>query len=191
LHEHDKARFEQAVLPHLSAAFRLARWLTRSDHDAEEVVQEAYLRACRFFGRFHGEDGRGWLLAVVRNTAYTFLKRHRLDRLRIPFDEQRHDSGVLAMNPERLFLQKATAELLREALEELPAAYREAVILRDLEGFSYKEIAAITGVPMGTVMSRLTRGRERLQRVLGATQGYGRGKSADVTGPHGAAAGLT
>jgi RNA polymerase sigma-70 factor (ECF subfamily) len=167
LHEHEKrARFEHAVLPHLGAAFRLARWLTRNDHDAEDVVQEAYLRAYRSFGRFHGEDGRAWLLAVVRNTCYTFLKQHRAHELMTSFDEQVHGTGSDAMNPERLFLQKANAEILRGALEELPVPYREAVILRELEGCSYKEIAAVTEVPMGTVMSRLTRGRERLADIL-------------------------
>jgi RNA polymerase sigma-70 factor (ECF subfamily) len=167
LHEHDKqARFEQAVLPHLGAAYRLARWLTRNDHDAEDVVQEAYLRAYKFFGRFHGEDGRAWLLAVVRNTCYTWLKQHRAHELMASFDEQVHGTGSDAMNPERLFLQKANAEMLRGALEELPVAYREVVILRELEGCSYKEIAAIADIPLGTVMSRLTRGRERLQQVL-------------------------
>jgi len=167
LHEHEKrARFEQAVLPHLGAAFRLARWLTRNNHDAEDAVQEAYLRAYKSFGRFHGEDGRAWLLAVVRNTCYTFLKQHRGHELMTSFDEQIHSTGSDAMNPERLFLQKATGEMLREALEELPVVYREAVVLRELEGCSYKEIAAIAEVPLGTVMSRLTRGRERLQQVL-------------------------
>jgi RNA polymerase sigma factor (sigma-70 family) len=167
LHEHDKqARFEQAVLPHLDAAFRLARWLTRNDHDAEDVVQEAYLRAYKFFGRFHGEDGRAWLLAVVRNTCYTWLKQHRAHELMTSFDEQIHGTGSDAMNPERLFLQKASAETVRTALEELPVVYREVVILRELEGCSYKEIAAIADIPLGTVMSRLTRGRERLHQVL-------------------------
>jgi RNA polymerase sigma-70 factor (ECF subfamily) len=167
LHEHDKqARFAQAVLPHLDAAFRLARWLTRNDHDAEDVVQEAYLRAYKSFGRFHGEDGRAWLLAVVRNTCYTWLKHHRAHELMVPFDEQVHGTGSDAMNPERLFLRKTNAEVLRAALEELPVAYREVVILRELEGCSYKEIAAIADVPLGTVMSRLTRGRDRLQQVL-------------------------
>jgi RNA polymerase sigma-70 factor (ECF subfamily) len=166
LHEHDKARFEQAILPHLGAAYRLARWLTRNDHDAADVVQEAYLRACKFFGGFHGEDGRAWLLAVVRNTCLTWLRQHPARERLTPFDEQIHGTGSDAMNPERLFLQKAEAEMLRAALEELPAAYREVVILRELEGYSYKEIAAVADIPMGTVMSRLTRGRERLLRVL-------------------------
>lgn len=167
MHEHDKhARFEQAVLSHLGAAFRLARWLIRNDHDAEDVVQEAYLRAYKSFGLFRTEDGRAWLLAVVRNTCYTWLKRHRSRGPTTSFDEQVHGTGSVVMNPERLFFQKANGEMLRAALEELPVAYREVLILRELEGCSYKEIAAIADIPLGTVMSRLTRGRERLQQVL-------------------------
>jgi RNA polymerase sigma-70 factor (ECF subfamily) len=167
LPDHDsQTPFEQAALPHLGAAYRLARWLTRNDHDAEDVVQEAYLRAYRSFGRFHGGDGRAWLLAVVRNTCYTWLRRHRGHEPTTPFDEQVHSTGTDAMNPERLFLQKATGEMIRAAMEELPAAYREVLVLRELEGCSYKEIAVIADIPLGTVMSRLTRARERLQQVL-------------------------
>jgi RNA polymerase sigma-70 factor (ECF subfamily) len=167
LHDRDKhAQFEQATLPHLEAAYRLARWLTRNGHDAEDVVQEAYLRAYKSFGRFQGGDGRAWLLSVVRNTCYTWLKHHRRRDVTMPFDEQLHSVGDDAMNPERLFLQKANGEMLRAALEELPLPYREVLILRELEGYSYKEIASIASIPLGTVMSRLTRARERLQQAL-------------------------
>ena len=162
-----RARFEQVVMPHLSAAYNLARWLTRNDHDAEDLVQEAYLRAYKFFDRFHGGDGRPWLLAVVRNTCYTWLKQHRGRELTAPFDEEIHGGGSDALNPEKLLLQKTTREALHEALEELPIVFREVVVLRDLQGFSYKEIASIVDVPLGTVMSRLTRGRSRLQQCLG------------------------
>jgi RNA polymerase sigma-70 factor (ECF subfamily) len=165
--EHDRlARFEQAVLPHLPAAYNLARWLTRNDHDAEDVVQEAYLRAYRSFDRFRGADGRAWLLAVVRNTCFTWLKQNRAHELATPFDEALH-SPEADTGPERRLLQQASADLLREALGELPAEFREVLVLRELEGLSYKEIAAVADVPLGTVMSRLTRARARLQRCLG------------------------
>jgi RNA polymerase sigma-70 factor (ECF subfamily) len=162
-----RARFEQVAMPHLSAAYNLARWLTRNDHDAEDLVQEAYLRAYKFFDAFHGGDGRPWLLAVVRNTCYTWLKQHRGRELTASFDEAIHGSGSDALNPEKLLLQKTTRQMLHEALEELPIVFREVVVLRDLQGFSYKEIASIVDVPLGTVMSRLTRGRSRLQQCLG------------------------
>lgn len=162
-----RARFEQVVMPHLTAAYNLARWLTRNDHDAEDLVQEAYLRAYKFFDRFQGGDGRPWLLAVVRNTCYTWLKQHRARELAVAFDEEIHGVGSDALNPEKLLLQKATRQMLHEALEELPVVFREVVVLRDLQGFSYKEIASIVNVPLGTVMSRLTRARGRLQQYLG------------------------
>src|SRR5260370_2047982 len=154
------------MLPHLPAADRLDRWLLRSEHDAEDVVQEAYLRAFKSFGRFHGTDGRPWLLAVVRNACYSWLNRHR-GRDTAPFDDRLHDGGSESMNPERLYMQKATGELLRAALDELPEDAREVLVLRELEGYSYKEIAAITDTALGTVMSRLARARERLRLVLG------------------------
>jgi len=164
-----QARFEQAVLPHLDAAYNLARWLTRNEHDAEDVVQEAYLRAYRFFDGFHGGDGRPWLLTVVRNTCYTWLKRNRPPTPTAPFDEAVHAADE-TFNPEALFLQGAAREMLHDALGELPTEFREAVVLRELEGLSYKEIAAVTEAPLGTVMSRLARGRgllrERLARRL-------------------------
>jgi RNA polymerase sigma-70 factor (ECF subfamily) len=154
------------MLPHLPAAYRLARWLLHNDHDAEDVVQDAYLRAFKSFGRFHGDDGRSWLLAVVRNACYTWLGRRRGREATASFDDRLHDGGSDAMNPERLFLQKANGELLRSALEELPVEFREVVVLRELEGYSYKEIAAVADMPLGTVMSRLARARERLRHIL-------------------------
>ncbi len=153
-------------MPHLGAAYNLARWLTRNDTDAEDLVQEAYLRAYKFFDRFHGEDARPWLLAVVRNTCYTWLKQHHGHAPAMPFDEEVHGSASESLDPERQLQLKATKELLHQALEELPPEFREVVILRELEGYSYKEIAAIVGVPLGTVMSRLTRARDRLQQCL-------------------------
>jgi RNA polymerase sigma-70 factor (ECF subfamily) len=159
------ARFEQVILPHLDAAYNLARWLTRDDHDAEDTVQEAYLRAYQFFGGFRGTDGRAWLLAVVRNTCYTWLEKNRPRVPETTFDEARHGAAGAA-GPEALLLQKEERERLRRALEELPAEFREVIVLRELEGLTYKEIAAIIGAPLGTVMSRLARARERLQQVL-------------------------
>ena len=163
---HDETtRFERAVLPHLGAAYNLARWLTGNDHDAEDVVQEAFLRAFRFFDRCHGEV-RSWLLAVVRNTCYTWLKRHRGHEAQAtPFDEAVHAPDESA-EPLALLLRKAEREQLRAALEELPLEQREVMVLRELEGLSYKEVAAIAEVPLGTVMSRLARARKALLECL-------------------------
>ncbi len=165
-----QTHFEEAVLTHLDAAYNLARWLMRDGHDAEDMVQEAMLRAFRFFDRFQGGDSKAWLLAVVRNTCYTRLKENRARDLMTSFDERIHGIAKEDSSPEYLFLQKATTESLREVLEELPAEYREILVLRELEGFSYKEIATIADIPLGTVMSRLTRARTRLQQLLGQRQ---------------------
>jgi RNA polymerase sigma-70 factor (ECF subfamily) len=165
LQEQNKnSRFEQTVLPHLDAAYNLARWLTRNDTDAEDVVQEAYLRAFKFFGGFHGDNSRAWLLKIVRNSCYTWLQQHRVHELATEFDETLH-SGE-SETPELLVLQTVNTQVLKRALEALPPEFREAVILRELEGFSYKEIASIAEVPVGTVMSRLARARKRLQQGL-------------------------
>jgi RNA polymerase sigma factor (sigma-70 family) len=159
-------RFEQAILPHLPAAYNLARWLTRNDHDAEDVVQEAYVRAFRFFEGFHGGESRPWLLAIVRHTCYTWLQHNRGHELMTGFDEDIHSPNGETTNPETILLQRTNQLLLRQALEELPVEFREVIILRELEGFSYKEIAAIADLPVGTVMSRLARARKRLQQTL-------------------------
>ena len=151
--------FEQAVLPHLNAAYNLARWLTRNDHDAEDVVQDAYLRALRFFGSFRGDDARGWLLAIVRNTSYDFLRRHRPQELTDAFDEEIHSVTDDSETPEVVLLRRADQAMVRHALEMLPLPWREIVILREFEGLSYKQIADVAGIKIGTVMSRLARAR--------------------------------
>jgi RNA polymerase sigma-70 factor (ECF subfamily) len=148
----------------MGAAYNLARWLTRNDHDAEDVVQEAYLRAFRFWESFRGADARAWLLAIVRNTCFTWLQQNRKPSLELV--EDMPDLKSAQANPEALLLANVDAEMLRRAVEELPLEFREAIVLRELEGFSYKEISSITSAPIGTVMSRLARARTRLQKAL-------------------------
>lgn len=160
------ARFEQEVVPHMDAAYNLARWLTRNDHDAEDLVQEAYLRAFKFFGSFHGANARSWLLTIVRNTCYTWFRENRTQELTTSFDENIHSTEADPFDPEKLLLQSESGQLLKQALEDLPLEFREVLILRELEGLSYKEIAVIAGIPPGTVMSRLARARGRLKQCL-------------------------
>jgi RNA polymerase sigma factor (sigma-70 family) len=162
-HQH-LPKFEEAVLPHLDAAYNLARWLTRNKRDAEDVVQDAYLRAVRFFPRFGGGDPRAWLLKIVRNTFYTWMHANRPLQNAVVFDEDFADSGV--PNPEEIVLQDDSSTLVRKALGELSPRFREVLLLRELEGMSYREIAEITGMPAGTVMSSLSRARSRLRQVL-------------------------
>jgi RNA polymerase sigma-70 factor (ECF subfamily) len=166
----ERERFEQELLPHLDAAYNLARWLTRDDHDAEDLVQAAYLRALRFFGGFHGSNARAWLLTIVRNACYTWLEQQRARGIAAAFDEEIHGVASDATDPETRLLREEDRQSVRRALEELPPEFREVVVLRELEGLSYKEIAAIAGIPPGTVMSRLARARERLQRRLGGPE---------------------
>jgi RNA polymerase sigma-70 factor (ECF subfamily) len=154
------------VLPHLDGAYNLARWLTRNPDDAEDMVQEAYLRAFKFFDTLRGADSRAWLLTIVRNTCYTWLQQNRAHDLAAPFDEEIHSSESDSADPATLVLQSASHRMLKRALEELPAEFREVLVLRELEGFSYKEIAEIAKIPPGTVMSRLARARERLKQLL-------------------------
>jgi len=158
--------FEQEVLPHLDAAYNLARWLTRKEEDAQDVVQEAYARAFRFFGAFRGGNARAWVLRIVRNTCYNWLQENRALRSATEFDENIFGPDPRAPNPEEVLLQTANDKMLRQALEALPLKFREALILRELEGMSYKEIAEVTGIPIGTVMSRLARAREGLRQSL-------------------------
>jgi RNA polymerase sigma-70 factor (ECF subfamily) len=160
--------FEQAVLPHLDAAYNLARWLTRNDHDAEDVAQEACLRAMRFFDGFRGGAVRPWLLTIVRNTYLTWLQKSKVKEM-APLE---YDVESKAANPEEQLLERVDGQVLRQALDALPAEYREVIVLRELEELSYKEIAEIAGIPIGTVMSRLARARRRLQESV--LQGSGR-----------------
>ncbi len=160
------SEFERIVLPHLPSAYNVARWLTRSDADAEDVVQEAFLRACRFFDSFRGGDPRGWLLAIVRNTAFSWLRANRPRELAGGLDDAPEPAADGARSPEAELLRRADGEGVRRSLEELPAEFREVLVLRELEELSYREIADVTGLPVGTVMSRLSRARRRLQAAL-------------------------
>jgi RNA polymerase sigma factor (sigma-70 family) len=166
LEHNDLPNFEEAVLPHLDAAYNLARWLTRNDQDAEDMVQEAYLRAFRFFPGFRGGDARAWLLKIVRNNCYTLMHANRHQRDAIEFDEGRFSPDSRPLNPEEAVLQSDNGAMVRKALEQLPVNAREVLVLRDLQGMSYREIADITGMPAGTVMSSLSRARDRLRQVL-------------------------
>jgi RNA polymerase sigma factor (sigma-70 family) len=163
-----RAEFEAAVLPHLDAAYNLARWLLRSEHEAEDVVQEASVRALRFFGGFRGGDSRGWLLTIVRNVSYTWLRKRRPDELNLSLDEELHGREDGARDPEGEVLRKADVRSVKEALEALPLELREVIVLRELEGLSYAEIASVAEIPLGTVMSRLSRARSRLRDLLGS-----------------------
>ncbi|HLZ12399.1 MAG TPA: sigma-70 family RNA polymerase sigma factor [Candidatus Acidoferrum sp.] len=159
-------KFERVVLPHLDAAYNLARWLMRNEQDAQDVAQEACLRAFRFFSGFRGGDGRAWLMKIVRNTCYTWLHTNRPMQDAAEFDENFLSPESNSPNPEEVVLQNDSNTLVRKALEMLPANVREVLILRELEGMSYKEIAEATGMPVGTVMSNLSRARDRLRQVL-------------------------
>jgi RNA polymerase sigma-70 factor (ECF subfamily) len=164
--ERGVARFEVSVLAHMDPAYNLARWLTRSGHDAEDLVQESLLRAFQAFQGFRGTDGRAWLLAIVRNTCYTWLRSNRQQDLTTEFDEEVHTLQGDVLNPEKLVLREGDNARVRQALEELPAEFREVLVLREIEGLSYKEISTVADIPVGTVMSRLARARGRLQRGL-------------------------
>jgi len=166
--EGDLASFEEALLPHLDAAHNLARWLLRNEQDAQDVVQEAYLRAFKSFAGFHGSNGRAWLLTIVRNTSYTLLKKNRAVDLTTTFDEEIHASGHESVSPATILERSEDAELIREAMDELPAEFREILTLRHQEGLSYKEIADIAQIPPGTVMSRLARARGKFKECLAA-----------------------
>ena len=161
-----KRLFEEVVLPHLDAAYNYARWLTKNDADAEDVVQDAAVRALRFFSSLRNDDARAWLLTIVRNTWYArFSKLGRAEQHAVLHDmtDERPDERL---NPEALVIQRQAVERVQRAIEQLPADFREVIVLRELEGLSYKEIAAVIAAPIGTVMSRLARGRERLLAIM-------------------------
>ena len=147
--EHELASFEAMMLPHMDAAHNLARWLLRNEQDAQDVVQEAYLRAFKSFGGFHGSNGRAWLLTIVRNTSYTLLKKNQAADLTTTFDEEIHVAGDESASPATILEHGEDAELIREAMDALPAEFREILALRHQEGLSYKEIADIAQIPPG------------------------------------------
>jgi RNA polymerase sigma factor (sigma-70 family) len=172
LAEQSKAgRFEEIALPHLAAAYNLARWLVHNEHDAEDLAQEAYLRAFKSFGGYYGGNARSWLLTIVRNTCYTWLQKNRGLHLAEPIDDKLEELGLDFADPEVLLLQSVDAQIVRQALQDLPVEFREVVVLREMEGFSYKEIAYVIDLPLGTVMSRLARGRKRLHALLSQRMG--------------------
>jgi RNA polymerase sigma-70 factor (ECF subfamily) len=159
LTQEDRRRFEEIFLPYLDAAYNLARWIIRHDQDAQDVVQDAYIRALRGFHLFREGNSRGWFLTIVRNTAYTFLNRRAAEEKLIPYEEEKH-ANIISIDDSD---HEGQREYLQRALERLPLEFREVIVLYDLEGLSYKELASTLGVPVGTVMSRLSRARRRLQ----------------------------
>jgi RNA polymerase sigma factor (sigma-70 family) len=165
--EQNRARFESLLLPLMSDAFNLARWLMRNQEDAEDMVQESYLRAFRFFASFHeGANIRAWFLRIVRNTCYTALGARDMKQKQVPLDSEAEEIEDSTPLPPANLAKKATVSAVREAIAALSVDYREVVVLRDLEGLSYKEISEVSGVPLGTVMSRLARGRHQLYLML-------------------------
>ncbi|HEV3331546.1 MAG TPA: sigma-70 family RNA polymerase sigma factor [Bryobacteraceae bacterium] len=159
-------RFEAVLLPHLDAAHNLARWLLGNSQDAEDAVQDSYVRALTYFDSFHGEDGRGWLLTIVRNTCYAWLRKNRSGVERTESGQDLELTPDTGPDPEVMHLREADRLKVQQCLEALPTELREALVLREMEGMSYRQIARMTAVPIGTVMSRLARGRRRLQEML-------------------------
>ena len=172
-------QFEAVVLPHLDAAYNLARWLLKDDHSARDAVQDAYLRALRFFDHLKGEEARPWLLAIVRNSCYSLLGKRRQSGEQVEFDEERDSefaepaSALYGGDPQAILLRKIESKRLDEAIERLPSVFREVIVLRELEELAYEEIAQIANVPVGTVMSRLSRARALLRMRLGRAEERG------------------
>jgi RNA polymerase sigma-70 factor (ECF subfamily) len=167
-------RFETLVLPHMHSAYDVARWLTHNDQDARDIVQDAYLRAFRFFDGFRGNDARPWLLSIVRNSFYTWYEQNRAHGTRTEvFDEMIHgqplNGQTPSLDPEALLIRRERNARVAYALRQLRIEYREVIVLRELEDLSYREIASIVGIPIGTVMSRLGRARKQLAALLAAT----------------------
>jgi RNA polymerase sigma factor (sigma-70 family) len=163
--------FEEIILPHLNASYNLARWLLRNDQDAQDAVQEASLRAFRFFDGYRGGDAKAWLLAIVRNTCLSWRQRSQRDMSDVLFDELAHSARVEAPNAEERMVDDDRMVALRNCIEALPANQREILILREFEEMSYKQIAETASLPVGTVMSRLARARQRLEECVGRRQG--------------------
>ena len=158
--------FEQTILPHLDAAYNLARWLAGNEHDAQDIVQESCLRAVKFFEGFRGGNPRAWLLTIVRNTSYTWLKKRGAAHMHASIDDEEFELEDVAANPQQLEMAMDNVERMRAAIDQLPPEFREVIVLREMEEYSYKEIADIADVPIGTVMSRLARGRQQLRMIL-------------------------
>lgn len=165
--------FEQLMLPHMDAAYNLARWLLRDPHDAEDALQDACLRAYRSMDRFRGADGRPWLLTIVRNVCYSRLRQGRREPATDAFDDEAHGSTHDPSEANAIEWRETKGELLRKALDQLPDEYREVIVLHEIEGLSYREIAAVAEIPIGTVMSRLARARGKLQTELLSQTGKG------------------
>lgn len=174
------AKFNRLIAPHLSDALTIARWLTRNRSDAEDILQESCIRAFRSIGQLRDENGRAWILAIVRNTAYTWLRKHRSKVLVLVEDlaeQERIDAELCADwanandgNPETELIERADAARLEAAIQELPPHFREVLVLRDMQGLDYREIAQVIGAPVGTVMSRLARARQKLIQAIKAEQ---------------------
>lgn len=162
------ADFQQTILPHLDASYNLARWLTRNEQTAEDLVQDSFVRALKSFGGFRGDNPRAWILAIVRNTCYTWLAKNKAHAAIVEFDDEIETTDSEALDPAMLLTRRADKDSVHKALNELPPEFREIVVLRELEGLSYQEISAVACVPVGTVMSRLSRARNRLERSLAA-----------------------
>jgi RNA polymerase sigma-70 factor (ECF subfamily) len=179
--EDDKAaRFEALAMPHLDAAYNLARWLTRSDSDAEDLVQTAFLRAFKASDGYRGGDARAWLLTIVRNTFYTSLRERHRERGDLCFDEELHSDDAqdgevsdyaFGNDPERIIALRDAGDTVNRALQKLPPAFREVLVMKEMDDLSYKEIAQIVGIPIGTVMSRLARARKQLLALLVGGEG--------------------
>jgi RNA polymerase sigma-70 factor (ECF subfamily) len=167
-------RFEEQFSPHLDAAYNLARWMTGHDGAAQDIVQESCLRAFRFLHRFDGQHPRAWLLAIVRNQSYTWLQKNAAAGYSVPIDD---DDGMFepalshSETPEVLAMRLEDGELVHRALEELPPALREVIVLKDIEDLAYRDIADVIGAPIGTVMSRLSRGRGQLKTIIVGMRG--------------------
>ena len=157
--------FEDIVLPHLDSAYRLARWLVGNEHDAEDVVQEACLRALRYFGSYSGGNSRAWFLRIVRNTCYGWHTHPQTPATDV-FDEDQHSETSLPLDPETLMLQAVNAAMIDQAMRQLPDRFRELLVLRELEGLSYRELADLLGIPIGSVMSGLSRARQAFRRAI-------------------------